>query len=125
MPAKTRRRTGQVLKLLFEILVKYPEGLQTDEAFAKMRNSSLLTDYEKAMYETGSSRFEKIVHFASVDCVKAGWLAKYRGRWVVTKSGQIAYAKEWNGITSDRPLPQREAKRNTTPLKPGIAFRRI
>ena len=110
MPAKTRRRTGQVLKLLFEILVKYPEGLQTDEAFAKMRNSSLLTDYEKAMYETGTSRFEKIVHFGSVDCVKAGWLAKYRGRWVVTKSGQIAYDKEWNGITSDRPLPQREGR---------------
>ena len=124
MPAKTRRRTGQVLKLLFEILVKYPEGLQTDEAFAKIRNSSLLTYYEKAMYETGSSRFEKIVHFASVDCVKAGWLAKYRGRWVVTKSGQIAYDKEWNGMTSARPLPQREAKRDTTPLKPGNTFER-
>ena len=53
MPAKARRRTGQVIKLLFEILVKCPEGLQTDEAFAKMRNSSLLTDYEKAMYRDG------------------------------------------------------------------------
>ena len=97
MAGKTRRRTGEIFRLLFEILGKSPEGLQADEAFARMRNSSLLTDYEKAMYETGSSRFEKIVHCGSVDCVKAGWLAKYRGRWVVTKSGQIAYDKEWNG----------------------------
>jgi restriction system protein len=117
MPVKRRRRTGQVIKLLFEILAKYPEGLQTDEAFAKMRDSSLLTDYEKDMYETGSSRFEKIIHFGTVDCVKAGWLAKYRGRWVVTKSGQIAYDKEWNGITSNRPLPQREAERDIPTLK--------
>jgi restriction system protein len=110
MPAKTRKRTGQVIKLLFEILVKYPEGLQTDEAFAKMRDSSLLTDYEKAMYETGSSRFEKIVHFGTVDCVKAGWLAKYRGRWVVTKSGQIAYEKEWNGYHIEQTTPQERSE---------------
>jgi restriction system protein len=97
MPEKTRRRTGQVLKLLFEILGKYPQGLPPDEAFARMRNSSLLTDDEKTMYGTGSSRFEKIVHCGTVDCVKAGWLAKHRGRWMVTKSGKLAYDKEWDG----------------------------
>lgn len=108
MPEATRRRTGEVLKLLFEILCKYPEGLRADEAFAKMRNSSLLTDDEKAMYGTGSRRFEKIVHFGSVDCVKAGWLAKYRGRWTVTKSGKLAYDKERDGyhITQTTP-PER------------------
>ena len=96
MTGKTGRRTGEIFKLLFEILGKFPEGLHEDEAFARMRNSSLLTDDEKAMYGTGSSRFEKIVHCGTVNYVKAGWLTKYRGRWVVTKSGQIAYEKEWN-----------------------------
>jgi len=96
MAGKTRRRTGEIFRLLFEILGKCPEGLHEDEAFARMRNSSLLTDDEKAMYGTGSSRFEKIVHCGTVDYVKAGWLTKYRGRWVVTQSGQIAYDKEWN-----------------------------
>ena len=96
MAGKTRRRTGEIFRLLFEILGKFPEGLHEDEAFARMRNSSVLTDDEKAMYGTGSSRFEKIVHCGTVDYVKAGWLTKYRGRWVVTQSGQIAYDKEWN-----------------------------
>jgi restriction system protein len=52
-----------------------------------------LTPYEAASYESGGRRFEKIVRFATVDCVKAGWLLKDKGIWSITEEGQKAYAE--------------------------------
>jgi restriction system protein len=42
-------------------------------------------------YPSGGQRFEKIVRFATVDCAKAGWLQKAKGRWMVTDAGKTAY----------------------------------
>jgi restriction system protein len=93
MAEVTRKRTGQLLQKLFEILIAHPDGLQAGEALTKLRQSIELTEYEKGIYESGGSRFEKIVRFATVDCVKAGWILKHKGRWNVTDSGKAAHAK--------------------------------
>jgi restriction system protein len=66
--------------------------MQAREALAALEASVALTDYEKSTYESGGRRFEKIVRFATVDCVKAGWLQKMKGRWFVTEEGKAAYA---------------------------------
>ncbi|MBL8823539.1 MAG: Mrr restriction system protein [Planctomycetia bacterium] len=50
-----------------------------------------LTEYEQGAYESGQSRFEQIVRFATVDCVKAGWLLKHKGLWSITEEGKKAY----------------------------------
>ncbi|WP_447987284.1 restriction endonuclease [Nitrospira sp. Nam74] len=89
----TRKRTGQFLHKLFEILIANPDGLQAGEALAKLRSAIELTDYEKGTYESGGTRFEKIVRFATVDCVKAGWLLKHKGLWTVTDAGRVAFGK--------------------------------
>ncbi len=45
------------------------------------------------MYATGGGRrFEKIVRFATVDTVKAGWLIKTKGQWTITEAGRRAHA---------------------------------
>jgi restriction system protein len=88
----TRRRTGEFLRKLFEILAPQPEGLPAREALSALREMVHLTDYEKGSYESGGQRFEHIVRFATVDCVKAGWLFKQKGRWAVTEEGKKAYA---------------------------------
>src|SRR5687768_3732979 len=93
MAEVTRKRTGQLLQKLFEILIANPDGLQAGEALAKLRSAIELTEYEKGTYESGGTRFEKIVRFATVDCVKAGWLLKHKGRWTVTDSGRAAFGK--------------------------------
>lgn len=87
----TRRRTGELLRKLFEILIERPGGVRAGEALAVLANSVTLTEYEKGDYDAGDRRFEKIVRFATVDCVKAGWLAKDRGVWEVTEAGQQAF----------------------------------
>ncbi|BEV13216.1 restriction endonuclease [Herbaspirillum sp. DW155] len=88
----TRRRTGELLRELFSILMAAPEGRQASEALHILASRVTLTPYEADNFESGGRRFEKIVRFATVDCVKAGWLLKDKGLWSVTDAGRTAHA---------------------------------
>ena len=89
----TRRRTGEFLRKLFELLIAEPNGLPAGPIIAQVAALSDLTEWEKGQYPSGGQRFEKVLRFATVDCVKAGWLQKSKGVWRVTEAGQRAYAK--------------------------------
>ncbi|WP_322055055.1 restriction endonuclease [Paraburkholderia bannensis] len=93
MAEVTRRRTGELLRELFAILLAHPDGLPAREALDRLETNVTLTDYEKGKYDSGGRRFEKIVRFATVDCTKAGWLVKNKGIWVITEEGRAAYEK--------------------------------
>jgi restriction system protein len=84
MAETTRKRSGELLRKLFEILKQFPEGLAARVALERLAGSVQLTPYEGGVYASGSRRFEKIVRFATVDCVKAGWLLKDKGTWTLT-----------------------------------------
>lgn len=91
MAEVTRKRTGEFLQKLFEILLKRPDGTPARIALDSLAASVKLSDYEAGTYSSGGGRrFEKIVRFATVDCVKAGWLSKQKGIWFVTESGRDA-----------------------------------
>ena len=50
-----------------------------------------LDDWAKARYEkTGYVRWESILHFFSIDCVKAGYMVKKKGVWYLTPEGEEA-----------------------------------
>lgn len=88
----TRERTGQFVRRLFEILLAHPDGVRANEALSQVASSFELTAYESGEYDSGGRRFEKILRFATVDCVKAGWMRKNRGIWTITEEGANAYA---------------------------------
>ena len=87
----TRRRTGEFLRELFNILKAAPNGLRASDALNALLDRVTLSAYEAGNYESGARRFEKIVRFATVDCVKAGWLQKDKGIWSVTDEGRKAH----------------------------------
>lgn len=87
----TRRRTGELLRALFDVLMASPEGLPARTALQQLEQRVSLTAYEMGEYDSGGRRFEKIVRFATVDCVKAGWLIKNKGNWLVTEEGRAAH----------------------------------
>ncbi len=99
-------RGGELMRKLFEILMKSPEGMKASTALETLANSVKLSDYEAGNYGSGGRRFEKIVRFATVDCVKAGWLVKDKGTWLVTEAGAQAYRN-----LNDPEAFQREATR--------------
>jgi len=91
----TRRRTGEFLRIVFEKLWDKSEGLPAKDILDAIPKSIQLTEYESGYYPSApnSPRFEKIVRFATVDIVKAGWMVKNKGRWFITEEGQQAYKK--------------------------------
>ena len=86
----TRRRTGELLRELFDILMVAPDGMQASAALQTLADRVTLTPYEADSFQSGGRRFEKIVRFATVDCVKAGWLVKDKGIWTITEEGRKA-----------------------------------
>jgi restriction system protein len=76
-----------------ELLWDKPDGLPAKEVLAAIPKSITLTDFESGYYSStpNATRFEKIVRFATIDLVKAGWLVKNKGRWYITEEGKQAY----------------------------------
>jgi restriction system protein len=93
MAEVTRKRTGELLRKLFEILQKHPEGLTARDALKQLAAAVEMTPHEKGLYPAGGRRFETIVRYGTIDCVKAGWLVKQNGVWIVTDEGVSAYKK--------------------------------
>src|SRR3954469_13731734 len=91
MPEITRRRTGELLRTLFEILKKNPDGVRARDALKSLAEQVALSEYERGFFASGGQRFEKIVRFATVDCVKAGWMTKNKGIWSLTDAGAQAF----------------------------------
>lgn len=86
----TKRRTGELIRKLFQILKQHPDGMRATDALKALEAEVTLTEYEAGEYETGGRRFEKIVRFGTVAPVKAGWLVKDKGIWTLTPDGEAA-----------------------------------
>ena len=89
----TRKRTGEILRGVFQILSGEPDGLPARDVLKRLESLVPPTPFETSEYTNrpGVRRYEKIIRFATVSCVKAGWLEKSKGRWVLTESGKKAY----------------------------------
>jgi restriction system protein len=87
----SKRRTGELIRKLFEVLKTQPEGMRAVDALAALEQKVTLTEHEAGDYETGGRRFEKIVRFGTVAPVKAGWLVKNKGSWTLTPEGEAAW----------------------------------
>lgn len=85
----TNHRLGELIQQLFLILQEHPDGLKARDALNTLANSVTLTEYESGAYESGR-RFEKIVRFATIDTVRAGWMVKDTGVWSITDEGSNA-----------------------------------
>ena len=49
-----------------------------------------LDEYERARYEkSGYIRWQSILHFYTIDCIKAGFLIKKKGLWYLTPEGDF------------------------------------
>jgi restriction system protein len=88
----TRRRQGELLQAVLRALEDHPEGLPATEVLRGVEQSVGSTDFEKSEYpkQPGVRRFEKIVRFSTIGAVKAGWLVKNKGQWIMTDEGRDA-----------------------------------
>jgi len=89
------RRLGELQRGVFKILLDQTEGLPAKEIIGRMPQVVPPTDFEKSDYpkHPGIQRYGKMIRFATIGPVKAGWLIKEKGKWYLTDEGRKAYSK--------------------------------
>lgn len=95
MPQLTQHRIGELMQAVFRVLADNPDGLPAREVLDQVAHQIPLTDFEQSSYPNRPHvrRFEKIVRFATIAPVKAGWIIKDKGQWVLTELGRNAQQK--------------------------------
>ena len=91
MASKTRELAAKVIFETFKILKEAGGELRGREIVDKIGRSLIFDDWAKTIYEkTGNTRWQSILHFFTIDCIKAGFLRKDKGVWILTKEGEDA-----------------------------------
>ena len=77
------------------MLLRHPDGLPAKTILTQLPQLVVPTPFEQTTYPTrpDTRRYEKIVRFATIGPVKAGWLMKDRGRWSLTDEGRSIYKR--------------------------------
>lgn len=92
MAETTSKRAGELVRAVFQMLQQHPEGLQAGTVLERLAATIKMTSHEAGEYgTTGVRRFEKIVRFSTIAAVKAGWMVKNKGIWLLTETGARAY----------------------------------
>lgn len=87
----TKRVAAKTIYEAFKILKKEGGELPVKDILNQIRENIEFTDWEKETYEkTGNVRWETILRFYSIDCIKAGFLRKQKGKWILTEEGEKA-----------------------------------
>jgi restriction system protein len=89
--SKSKQIAQKTIFAAFNILKKAGGSLRGKEVVDKIRETVAFDDYENHRYEkTGYIRWESIMHFYTIDCMKAGFLRKQKGVWTLTEEGEKA-----------------------------------
>jgi restriction system protein len=89
--SKSRRIAAKTIFEAFKILKEEGGQLPGKQVINKIRERIVFDDWEKARFEkTGYVRWESILHFFTIDCIKAGYLKKNKGIWYLTEEGEGA-----------------------------------
>jgi len=91
----TRRRTGELVRGVFRILMDVLDALPAKDVLRRLQEVVPPTQFEGSCYPNlpNVRRYERIVRFSTITAVKAGWLLKNKGAWSLTEAGRDAFAK--------------------------------
>ena len=87
--SKSYQTASKTMFAAMTILSKNGDSMPVRELMLEVEKTVVLSDWEKEVLEnTGNIRWQSIMHFSSVDYVKAGYLLKKKGHWTITPEGE-------------------------------------
>lgn len=111
--SQSKQTAVKTIYAAMQILKKAGGELSGREVISKISEQVELSDFEKERYEkTGYVRWQSILHFYSIDCIKAGYLRKQKGIWYLTKEGESALKKGPVEFLESATTKYREWKKN-------------
>lgn len=89
--SRSQQIAEKTIYATFKILKEAGGELRGKEVLSRIEAIVPFDDYEKHQYEkTGNTRWKSILHFYSIDCIKAGYMRKNKGLWILTEEGEAA-----------------------------------
>ena len=89
--SRSRELGSKVIFAALQILSEMGGQAPGREVISQVEKRVILDDWAKATYEKlGYIRWQSMLHFFSIDCIKAGYLVKKKGTWYLTPEGESA-----------------------------------
>ena len=90
-PGKTRALAAKLIYTAMSILRDNGGEMPMRDMMVGVEKAVDLSDWAKERYEkSGYIRWQSVLHFYSIDCVKAGYIVKKKGVWYLTHEGEDA-----------------------------------
>ena len=87
--APSKKVGCRMMTLAFDFLSKQDAPIRSASITEHIRNTAVLTAHELVRFEkTGYIRWESLLHFYSIDYVKAGFITKEKAGWSSTEKGR-------------------------------------
>lgn len=107
--APSRELAGKVIFEAMKILSESGGEMRLTEIIKKIGETLTFDEWATTVYEkTGYIRWQSMLHFFSIDCVKAGFLIKRRGVWFITPEGESAMNLGPKGLLDEASRKYRE-----------------
>jgi len=89
--SRSRELAAKVIFAALQILKEKGGQAPGRDVVAEVERRVALDEWARATYEkSGYVRWQSILHFFSIDCIKAGYLVKKKGVWYLTPEGEKA-----------------------------------
>lgn len=89
--SRSRELAAKVIYTALQILKEKGGQAPGRDVVAEVEKRVPLDEWARATYEkSGYVRWQSILHFFSIDCIKAGYLVKKKGVWYLTPEGESA-----------------------------------
>lgn len=89
--SRSQSLAAKVMFEAFKILKQNGNEMQIGDLMKEIEKNVTLNEWDKERYEkSGYVRWKSILQFYSIDCLKAGYLLKKKGRWYLTQEGEEA-----------------------------------
>lgn len=115
---KSMQTAAKVIFAAFQILKENGGEMRSRDIQALIPSKVNLTEWETERYEkTGYTRWISMLHFYTVDCIKAGFMQKQKGVWILTPEGEEAMKLGAEEMTRTASKAYRAWKTTSTDVK--------
>lgn len=114
--SRSRKLAAKVVFEAFKVLKENGGSSKGYDVIEKVRSRVKFDEWETHRYEkTGYIRWESILHFFTIDCMKAGYLQKNKGTWTLTSEGEEAMKLGTEGLLNNATQSYRKWKSEQKP----------
>ena len=110
-------RMDGMLRAVFQELNRLGGRARPKQLFEAIEPRLGLTEYERARSATGAIHWETHIRFYTTDCVRAGYLTKSGGYWILTDDGERALGLPAGQLVRSAQRKYREWRREQSAAK--------